>query len=153
MIDQLPTFGDLASIFQLAAGVALAMSVFRAPYEQRYQRLGAILDREELILRGRDDQGAVNHMDNVVAARVDWLAKGRELEPIIRGHETWIWVSVVVSCGALVVCSLWPAIVITRFLASLSLLIVIGPMIFGAGRIVWGVRDSLAVLTNRIENL
>lgn len=129
------------------------MSVFRSPYERLYHRLGAILDREEILLRGRTDSAALTHADSVTNARVRWLAKGREIEPIVRARERWIWVAVALSCAFLLVCSLWPGLEVKRWVACLCLGVVVCPLLWGAWRITADVNNKLAQVRADIERL
>lgn len=134
-------------------GVALAMSVFRAPFEDSYRRLGTILDREEALITGREDAAAVAHAEAVSSARTDWLIKRRDLEPLVAQHEKWIWASIVLSALGLVASALWPSVEMSREIAALVLILAVGPVVVGATRIIVDVRESLSVLSNKIGRL
>ena len=101
---------SLAAVFQLTAGVAFAMSVFRVPHEQTYQRLGAILVEEEALMFGRTDEAARAQELLIGSARTKWLLAGPELRKDVEQWEKLIWVSVVYASLMLIGSSLFPAI-------------------------------------------
>jgi hypothetical protein len=137
MQDQLPALGGLSSTFQLVAGAGLAMSVFRAPYERLYQRLGAILDRE----------------DKIAAARMIWHHKGREVEPIIRRWERLIWASIFLSTIGLIAAALWPNLSFGRWMALGLITAALSPGAFGTWKIFSEIHDKLSVLSATIRSL
>jgi hypothetical protein len=97
--------GGLASVFQLTAGIAFAINVFRAPHEQQYQRLGANLDAEETLLHGRDGAAVVKKAARVAAIRTDWIVAGHELQQEMVRWEVLIWIGVAFSLLMLLFCS------------------------------------------------
>lgn len=129
------------------------MSTFRAPYERLYQRLGSILDREEIVLANRNDVPALEHSHAVVMARSKWRAKGRDLEPIIAGKEGWIWLSVFLSCCGLVAAALWPNLELQQWLALGLLAVAVLPMLGGIIAINLDVQSHLANLRKDVEAL
>jgi hypothetical protein len=153
MQDQLPTLGGLSSTFQLVAGAGLAMSVFRAPYERLYQRLGAILDREEELIRGRTGDSALAQADKIAAARMIWHHKGREVEPIIRRWERLIWASIFLSTIGLIAAALWPNLSFGRWMALGLITAALSPGAFGTWKIFSEIHDKLSVLSATIRSL
>lgn len=127
------------------------MSVFRAPYERMFYSLGAILDREEVILSGRTDPLADEAAQQVLAARIAWIGKGRELEPRIARLERWIWLAVAFSGLGLAASALWPALELSRPSAVALLIVCLGPLGYGSARIGWVARDALTTVRSEIE--
>ena len=144
---------DLNSVFQLAAGVALAMNVFRAPHERQFHELGKILEREETILCNQS-----NSIDNDKAirlsdARIMYLIKGQELQKIITPGEISIWTAVVFSALALIVSTLLPSFKIPIFSAVILLALSLGPLIGGSLWIQHRVKVHLKTTKDKIEKL
>ena len=153
IVDQLPTLGDLGSILQLTAGVSLAMSVFRAPYDHLYHKLGSILDREEIILRGRVGDSMLEQVERVLAARILWLTKGKELEPKIARLERWIWASIILSFVGLLATALWPGLMLERWESVAIIGVCMAPLCIGVTSINSLIRHDLAGVRRNVEAL
>jgi len=129
------------------------MSVFRAPYERVFHSLGAILDREEVILARRTDPLADAAAQTALDARIAWIGKGKEIEPKIARVEKWIWLSVAMSAAGLLCSALWPAIELSRLLSLVILVACLAPLAYGTLRISLIVNDAFHVVRKQIAEL
>lgn len=145
--------GDLGSVFQLAAGVALAMNVFRAPHERQFHELGKILAREETILQAQSNAIADDKAIRLSDARITLLSKGAELQKVIAPGEYSIWAAVCFSGIALTASTLLAPLKIPLWLAVILLAASLIPLIGGSLWIQSRVRDHLATTRAEIERL
>ena len=145
--------GGLASIFQLTAGIAFAINVFRAPHEQQYQRLGTNLDAEEILLRGRTGAAVARKATQLAAIRTDWIVAGQELQRDMQRWEVLIWSGIAFSVIMLLFCSFFADWELAFWWAAVLVGASAAPIILAVSMMWIGARTKLGPIEKAAKSL
>lgn len=105
----MPQFSDLASLFQLGAGVSLALSVFTEPVIIAEDRVRRRLKRDILLLPKRDDEKTETKRQKIFEQQGTLRIALLDAEKLSKKPRSIIWLGVFFNLGILIGSSIFPA--------------------------------------------
>ena len=125
---------DLASLFQLGAGVSLALSVFKEPVSLAEERARRAIERDLLLIPNRVGDDVREKKQQILRRKAALRVNAVEAGKLSQGPKRLVWVGIALNVVGLLSSTLWANEQVSFALATLLSALSIAPYLVA---IIW----------------